>query len=131
MALPSLWATRFSWPPLRREGPAQSIFCFDRETGKVRWQTTVHKGGFDQKGNGKSTMASSTPACDDQRVYINFLNGKSIHATALDRQTGKQLWQVKVTDYVLHQGFASSPTVYEDLLLVTADNKGGKGKIVV
>lgn len=108
----------------------QLVLCLDRHTGKQLWQTVVHEGGFDQKGNAKSTMASSTPACDGHRVYVNFLNGKAIYATALDRNTGKQAWQVKVTDYTLHQGFASSPAVFEDLLLLTADNKSGKGKVV-
>lgn len=107
----------------------QSVICYDRVTGKEVWRAVVHKGGMDQKGNAKASMASPTPACDGTRVFINFLNGSAIFATALDRATGKQMWQVKVTDYVLHQGFASSPTVYRDLVLVTADNKGGKGRV--
>ena len=41
-----------------------------------------------------------------------------------DRE-GKRLWQAKVADYVLHQGFGSSPAVYGPLVLVSADNKGG------
>ncbi len=116
----------------------QSVLCFDRITGKQLWETVVHKGNFVKGGNGKSSLASSTLACDGERVFANFLNNKAIHATALSRD-GKILWQTKVTDYVLHQGFASSPTVYQSLLLVGADNKGkgviagldrGTGKIV-
>src|SRR6185436_10796163 len=34
------------------------------------------------------------------------------------------LWQTKITNYVLHQGFGSSPAVYESLVIVSADNKG-------
>jgi len=71
-------------------------------------------------------------------VFINFLHDGAVFTTALDR-AGKQLWQTKVADYVLHQGFGSSPALYESLVLVTADNKGtgaiaaldrGTGKIV-
>ena len=101
----------------------QSVLCFNRKTGERLWQTEVHKGGFDKGGNGKSSLASSTVACDGERVFINFLNAGAIHTTALDR-TGKILWQVKITDYILHQGFGSSPAVYGPLLLVSADNKG-------
>jgi outer membrane protein assembly factor BamB len=43
---------------------------------------------------------------------------------------GSQLWQAKIADYVLHQGFASSPAIYENLVIVSADNKGGAGLIV-
>jgi outer membrane protein assembly factor BamB len=102
----------------------QSVLCFDRASGKRLWQAEVHRGGFAQKGNAKSSHASSTPACDGERVFINFLNGGAVHTTALDL-TGRQLWQTKVSDCVLHQGFGSSPAVYKSLVIVSADNKGG------
>ncbi len=101
----------------------QSVLCFDRNTGKQLWQTEIHQGGFETKGNNKSSLASSTVACDGPRIYINFLNAGAIYTTALDR-SGKQVWQTKITDYILHQGFGSSPAVYGSLLLVSADNKG-------
>src|SRR5205807_6875820 len=106
------------------ERESQSLLCFQRQTGKRLWQAEVHQGGFEKKGNSKSSLASSTPACDRQRVFINFLHAGAIWTTALDR-AGKVLWQTKVTDYILHQGFASSPAVYGPLVLVSADNKGG------
>jgi outer membrane protein assembly factor BamB len=93
------------------ENETQSVFCFDRHTGKQLWQAEVHR-------------ASSTPACDGTRVFINFLHAGAIYTTALDFD-GRQLWQTKVSDYILHQGFGSSPTVYRSLVLVSADNKGG------
>lgn len=106
----------------------QSVLCFDRNTGKRQWQTDVHKGAFDTKGNSKSSHASSTVACDGQKIYINFLHAGAIYTTALDRD-GKQVWQTKIADYVLHQGFGSSPAIYGSLLLVSADNKGGAGAV--
>lgn len=102
----------------------QSVLCFHRQTGALLWQTVIHEGGFETKGNAKSSLASSTVACDGPRLFINFLNAGAIHTTALDR-SGKKLWQTKVSDYILHQGFGSSPAVYGSLLLVSADNKGG------
>lgn len=101
----------------------QSVLCYDRNTGKQLWQTELHQGGFETKGNNKSSLASSTVACDGPRIFINFLNAGAIYTTALDR-SGKKLWQTKITDYILHQGFGSSPAVYGSLLLVSADNKG-------
>jgi outer membrane protein assembly factor BamB len=101
----------------------QSVLCFDRQTGERLWQTEIHRGGFEKKGNAKSSLASSTVACDGERIFINFLHADAIYTTALDRN-GKRLWQTKITDYVLHQGFGSSPAVYHSLVIVTADNKG-------
>ena len=111
------------------ETEVQSVLCFDRKNGNVLWKTDIHRGGFEKKGNNKASMASSTVACDGQRLFINFLNNGAIYTTALNRE-GKQLWQTKVADYVLHQGFGSSPAIYESLVIVSADNKGGAGAIV-
>ena len=107
----------------------QIVLAFDRETGSLLWSTTVHEGGFIAKQNDKSTSANSTPACDGELIFANFLNHDAIYTTALDRQ-GKQRWQVKVNDYTLHQGFSSSPAIYESLVIVSADNKGGTGVLV-
>ena len=101
----------------------QSVLCFDRKTGKRLWQTEIHRGGFEKKGNSKSSLASSTLACDGTRVFVNFLHAGAIYTTALTRD-GKQIWQTKITDYVLHQGFGSSPAIYQSLVIVSADNKG-------
>ncbi len=109
------------------EHSTQELLAFDRRTGKPLWQKVIHKGGLTKAGNAKSSLASSTPACDGERVFINFLNKDAIYTTALDL-AGKQLWQTKITDYVLHQGFGSSPAIFQSLVLVSADNKG-KGLI--
>lgn len=106
------------------EQETQSVLCFDRQTGELLWTTLVHRGNLNSGGNAKATLASSTVACDGQRLFINFFNDGAIYTTALSR-SGKQLWQTKVSDYVIHQGFGSSPGVYKDLVLVSADNKGG------
>ena len=105
------------------EHEVQSVLSFDRLTGKQLWQTEIHRGNFEKKGNAKSSLASSTVACDGQRLFINFLNDGAIHTTALSLD-GQKLWQTKITDYILHQGFGSSPAVYQSLVIVSADNKG-------
>lgn len=111
------------------ERAEQFLLCFDRQSGKQLWQTKVHEGGRIQKANPKNSLASSTPACDGKRVYVNFLHDGAIYTTAVSR-AGKIVWQQKVTDYLLHQGFGSSPAIYQGLVIVSADNKGGNGAIV-
>ncbi len=102
----------------------QSVLCYNRQTGERLWQTPVHRGGFAKKGNAKASLASSSVACDGQRLFINFLHAGAVWTTALSRE-GKVLWQTRITEYVIHQGYGSSPAVYQSLVLVSADNKGG------
>jgi outer membrane protein assembly factor BamB len=104
--------------------PSQSVLCLDRETGKVVWKTEVHGGQPDPGHQSNSSAASSTVACDGQQLFINFLNNGAVHTSALDLN-GKLLWQTKVCDFITHQGFGSSPVLYESLVLVSADHRGG------
>ncbi len=102
----------------------QSVLCFDRKSGTQLWEAVVHQGGLTTKGNQKASLASSTVAGDGERFFINFLNNDAVWTTALDRN-GNKLWQQKITDYVLHQGYGSSPAPFQHLVIVSADNKGG------
>jgi hypothetical protein len=106
------------------QNETQSVLCYDRATGKQLWETVVHRGGIEKKGNKKASQASPSVACDGERLLINFLNRGAAYTTALSRD-GRQLWQTKISDYVVHQGYGSSPAVYGDLVIVSADNKGG------
>lgn len=103
----------------------QAVRCLESETGKTIWETVVHRDGMIQKSNKKASWASSTPACDGDTVYINFVSGDAAWTTALDAASGNQKWQTRLTDYTVHQGYGSSPTLWENLVIVSADNKAG------
>ncbi|HXD87157.1 MAG TPA: PQQ-binding-like beta-propeller repeat protein [Urbifossiella sp.] len=104
---------------------SQWLLCFDRKTGKELWRHEAHRGGVVPAGrpNAKASYASCTPACDGERIFVNFLNAGAVYATAVDLD-GKRLWQTKIADYTLHQGFGASPAIYKSLVIVSADNKG-------
>ncbi len=106
----------------------QSLLCVDRETGKTVWETIIHRDGLNVKNNEKSTMASASAACDGELIFVNFLSGDSVWMTALDLG-GKIVWQVRLGNYVNHQGFGASPLLYQQLVIGVSDNKGG-GAIV-
>lgn len=109
------------------ESGSQSVLCFDRATGKESWNQEIFKSGG-MKKNPKSNAASSTPACDGERIFAIFPNDGQLFLTALDLN-GKQLWQKNVSPYVIHQGYGASPALYQNLVIVSSDHKGG-GAIV-
>ena len=102
----------------------QLVLCFDRATGKKLWETVVHHGNLNTKGHRNSSQASSDVVSDGGRLFVNFLNDNAIFTTALDFD-GRQLWQRRVCDFQVHQGFGSSPVVYQNIVLVSADHRGG------
>ena len=106
------------------EKQIQAVQSFDRLTGKMQWSKEIHNGGFDQKENKKSSLASISVAGDGERFYVSFLHAGAVYATCLTRE-GQQLWQKKVCDFINHQGYGASPFLYRALVIVAADNKGG------
>jgi outer membrane protein assembly factor BamB len=110
------------------EAASQSVYCFDREQGKLVWNRVVHQGKLVVGGNEKSSHASCTPACDGERIYVNFLHADQVHTTALT-MSGDIAWQTPVSDFVVHQGYGASPALYDSLVITSADHKGG-GAIV-
>ncbi|MEZ6066069.1 MAG: PQQ-binding-like beta-propeller repeat protein [Planctomycetaceae bacterium] len=107
-----------------REREARSLLCLDRASGDVVWHRDVHLGKLTPFKNEKASDASSTPACDGERLFINFLHDGGMYTSAVSLD-GELLWQTRVCDYVVHQGFGSSPRVHGPLVLVSADNKRG------
>ena len=106
----------------------QVVLCWKRSTGERLWESIVHEGGLHQEGeraaNKKASLASSTVATDGQLLYINFMNQGAVFCTALSLE-GDKVWQRRICDYIVHQGYGSSPTLYQNLVIVSADNKGG------
>ena len=106
----------------------QSVICLDRKTGERTWESIIHRGGLKTKGNQKqnkkASLASTTVATDGKLLFVNFLNQESVWTTAISLQ-GKFVWQEKICDYIVHQGFGSSPSIINGLVIVSADNKGG------
>ena len=103
------------------ENLRRHLVCLDRHSGELLWSRSVaaalpedpYGGMFAQNG-----YASHTPVSDGKHVFAYF--GKS-GAVAFDLD-GKILWQTRVGDELDPQkwGSASSPILYDDLVIVTA-----------
>lgn len=102
----------------------RSVICLERATGVERWSTVVHQGSPTPPKNKKGTQASSTPACDGRMLFVNFLHDDAMYTTALSLD-GDRIWQQRICDYVVHQGYGSSPAIHGPLVIVSADNKSG------
>lgn len=120
---PTVFGSRIFLATAEEETGAQSMLCFDRSTGEQLWHTVVHASGGMRK-NKKATAGSSTPACDGEHVFITFPSGGMLFASALTLD-GELAWQKVISDYEVHQGYGSSPTLYGNLVIVSSDNKSG------
>jgi outer membrane protein assembly factor BamB len=101
------------------------LLCYSR-AGKLRWQKEVSADAKDADYGGSYLplhgYASSTPASDGKNVYV-FFGVAGVIAYDLD---GKQLWRTSVgTGVNSWGGAASSPIVYNDLVIVNAGIERG------
>jgi len=104
------------------QAQTRSGLCYSRQTGALLWNTVLHTGGFLSKHD-KNTHASPTPACDGLRVFIPYVAGDALWLSALDLD-GRIVWQPRIGSFVSEHGYASSPVLYKDLVIVTGDNQG-------
>ncbi len=99
----------------------REVYCLDKNTGKILWTATVPKipGASSQvpKASKETGFAAPTAAVNAQGIYAVFANGDLI---ALDHN-GKQLWVESIGFPNNHYGHASSPMIYNNMLIIQFD----------
>lgn len=121
---PTVVGDRIYLPSADPAAGSQSVLCLERRTGRAVWNTVVHGDGANPGRHAHSSAASSSVACDGSGLFISFLNRGAVYTTALELD-GRVRWQSKVGEFIVHQGFSSSPVLHESLVLVSADHRGG------
>ena len=100
----------------------QKIFCYDMKDGTLLWSEDVTQQGLGKCEVDKSTgYAAPTPVVDGRHVYAMFANGELV---AVDF-SGKFVWRHSFGIPDNHYGFASSPALYFDRLIVQFDDGDG------
>lgn len=101
------------------------LISYDRHSGRERWNCLVHEGGFMYR-HPKNSHASATPACDGARVFVahmvsqNSVEGIYLSAVSVD---GKILWQKLAGPFISQQGYAPSPVLYGETVIVVGDSE--------
>ena len=120
-AAPIIWGDQLFTVTAVPESQERVLLCLDRKTGKIQWQKTVVTAPLEKK-HGENSYASATPATDGKSVFVAFLDGPSVVVAAYDF-SGKQLWSVKPGTFASEWGFASSPQIFGDRLIINCDSK--------
>jgi outer membrane protein assembly factor BamB len=101
------------------------VLAFDKTSGTLLWERTAHEGVPKIKRHPKSTHANPTPATDGRRLVASFgseglycydFSGKLLWKRDLGRLESA-FFQVPEAQW----GFASSPILYQDMVIVQAD----------
>lgn len=104
------------------------LLSLDRDTGKILWERTAWAGApFDDRHR-KSSYAASTPATDGRRVYA-FFGAEGLYAYDFD---GDLKWKADLGKLgTAGMGAGISPVLYENLVIVQADEENGEKSFIV
>ncbi|MBI4902736.1 MAG: PQQ-binding-like beta-propeller repeat protein [Acidobacteria bacterium] len=103
------------------------VIALDKDSGKVVWQQTAHKGVPKTKRHPKSSQASPTPATNGE-VVVAYFGSEGLFAYSKD---GKLLWKKDLGlqnagwffDPDSEWGAASSPIIYKNKVIVQCDRQ--------
>ena len=112
--------------PVKGEGEQSfRVYCLDRKSGKILWERTATAGQPKTMRHPKSTHANPTVATDGKRV-LAFFGSEGLYAYDLN---GELLWKkdfgtLDAAYYMVPSaqwGFASSPVIFENTVVILAD----------
>lgn len=92
------------------------LIAVNRKDGKILWDKAVPAKLPEEKQIRDHGFAASTPAVDQDHVYVFF--GKT-GVIAFDHD-GKQVWTADVGETTHGWGSAASPVLYKDLVIINA-----------
>jgi outer membrane protein assembly factor BamB len=103
------------------------LYAIDKRTGRIMWERVAFDGVPRNKRHIKSTYASASPATDG-RIVVTWFGSQGVHAFDVN---GKSLWQVDLGRVdmgaydipAIEWGSASSPIIWNDLVLVQCDTQ--------
>jgi outer membrane protein assembly factor BamB len=106
-----------------------TVYCLNKQTGKVLWEQVAHTGVPKIKRHTKATHASSTPATDGKNVVVMF-GSEGLYCYDIK---GKLRWKKDLGTLdsgffmvpAAQWGFASSPIIFEDKVFLQCDVQKG------
>jgi outer membrane protein assembly factor BamB len=107
------------------------VYCIHKKTGEVLWKQLAHRGIPRTERHTKSSHANPTPATNGKYV-VAFFGSEGMYCYDLE---GKLVWKkdfgrINVGPYddpEVEWGYASSPIIHENRIIVQCDIVGGQG----
>jgi len=125
---PVIWGDRLYVTSADERKSKRYLVCLNTRDGTRMWQ---HEFDFNaSKHHKNNSSASNTPTVDADRVYVLWQSRDSSPLVAFDHQ-GKEQWRYELGPYLHGQGGATSPIVYQDLVVICNDHKAGSALVAV
>jgi outer membrane protein assembly factor BamB len=104
------------------------VMSVDADTGKIIWEKVAYDGPTLDYRHRRNTYASATPATDGKYVYAYF-GSEGVYCYDFN---GKLVWKKSLGPILtLGMGAATSPVLYENLLILQCDQNLGEASFII
>lgn len=101
------------------------VYCLDKTSGKIIWEKVAQRGIPKSKRHTKASQANCTPATDGKYLVVHF-GSEGLYCYDF---SGNLIWKKDMgilapgpyTDPGVEWGYASSPVIYKDKIIVQCD----------
>ena len=109
-----IWITNSS-----ADGKLMEGICINKKDGKIKYRLSLFKNEtVEPLGNNVNSYGSPSPVIEKDAVYIHF---GSYGTTAIDTNSGKEIWKRTDLECRHFRGPGSSPIIFQDMLILTMD----------
>lgn len=112
---PVLWGDKIFLTTTGDSAGGISVLCLDSADGRILWRKDFSLTPFSR--HKFNSFASSTPAVDEERVYVVWNETSHYMVAALDHG-GRVLWQRDLGPFLSQHGCGISPVVYNGKVFV-------------
>ncbi len=103
------------------------VMALDTASGEILWSQIAYEGPVYDDRHQDSSYASPTPVTDGKRVYAYF-GSEGVYAYDFD---GEPVWKTDIGDIkTVGLGVASSPVLFEELIIFQADEDSGEDSFI-
>lgn len=103
-----------------QENLLRHLVCLDRQSGEIQWTKdfapAFPESNYEGGNSSWHGYSSSTPTTDGNHLFV-FFGASGVFCLDLD---GNQRWHAEVGDRTHRWGSATSPLLYEDLVIINA-----------
>ena len=104
------------------------VMAIDRHDGRILWSQVAYEGPVYDDRHQTASYASPTMVTDGERVYAYF-GSQGVYAYNFD---GEPAWSAELGDIAsVGVGVGTSPLLFDDLLIVKADEDQGEKSFIV
>ncbi len=125
---PVIWEDRIFITSADENTALRHVLCLAVSDGRIIWQRDFPSEVHDK--HARNSFASSTPAVDENHIYLSWSTPEHYTLLALDHD-GQDVWERDLGPFAGQHSSGTSPIVYEDIVILNNEQDGPSFLIAV